>query len=785
MYKDSIEHMNKMEIALAHSQMSRLAWLRQLLCVESIKNGELGKVIVEAIRHFISKITEYTIYSGISHLKGVFSRKTDAERVSDDHYSYENTPQGMDEEDKLFALLDMDRNYLNPEIIKQYEGLERCFSKDELHDIELSRKNTFVIGESEYTVLFGEDKDRYEAFVEEYKESYAKEHGGEVPSIPECRIDKDVICVPSDTDIYRDFVGQGIEIPTPGISKDFIKEDGSQIIQVAIEKAGNADRKAIPAYDFKIPKEPGFIKIRSKDEIKLQNTLQAMAIAEPDSLKKLEVGVTFKSSRIVRDDPDTYFVRLPKSKDEENRRYHDLVVGIPKSLVNQKHVREDGFLVNLPMNFAPSLYTADMSPIYGFNDNGSPILTATDDRPGQLVGSMSEIVTTLDIKGLTVKGDERDISRNGEKLKLFEFGGFKFGLDDKRAVLISYSEEQKDVKIPPGLRYKGKNIPVTEIASNAFAGRDVNHVVIPGNVQIIRQDAFNGCKMSSVLLSEGIKTIETGAFANCFNLERINFPSSVEEVGAKPLSGCQSLSQITAAEGGLLSVVDGMLIARGEVVVDYASATDFSDVHVPDGIKKIADRAFELSGQIESVSLPESLTDIGSSAFEECRMLKTVTLTSQVNIYDHAFANSPVESIDTTLMNLKGRDVLSGTAVFDHGYQDKPEVFPESLLSSEPDIRTASEGKYSDEELSVQYGDLLLKQAQSKESLTMYLDMLNGAPDDEAFALEGVVAQAQAEYDYISDKVKDFELIYKDREIKPAHEHDQRKALDLAPGMSL
>ena len=68
----------------------------------------------------------------------------------------------------------------------------------------------------------------------------------------------------------------------------------------------------------------------------------------------------------------------------------------------------------------------------------------------------------------------------------------------------------------------------------------------------------------------------------------------------------------------------------GKVLVKYLDKTAVSFT-VPDGVEKIADRAFAECRNIKSVKMTDSVTEIGDGAFYNCRSLETVKLSKNIN----------------------------------------------------------------------------------------------------------------------------------------------------------
>lgn len=66
-------------------------------------------------------------------------------------------------------------------------------------------------------------------------------------------------------------------------------------------------------------------------------------------------------------------------------------------------------------------------------------------------------------------------------------------------------------------------------------------IEIPDGVQIIADNAFAGSDVIDVKLPEGLIKIGNSAFANCTDLETINFPATLRIIGDLAFAGCAAL----------------------------------------------------------------------------------------------------------------------------------------------------------------------------------------------------------------------------------------------------
>ena len=95
-------------------------------------------------------------------------------------------------------------------------------------------------------------------------------------------------------------------------------------------------------------------------------------------------------------------------------------------------------------------------------------------------------------------------------------------------------------------RIEGIPVRAIRIAAFAFANnKNIFHVSLPENVQVIDASAFRGCsRLKTVSLPDSLCSIANSAFENCTELTSITLPGSVTEIGDNAFSGCSALKDI-------------------------------------------------------------------------------------------------------------------------------------------------------------------------------------------------------------------------------------------------
>ena len=168
---------------------------------------------------------------------------------------------------------------------------------------------------------------------------------------------------------------------------------------------------------------------------------------------------------------------------------------------------------------------------------------------------------------------------------------------------------------------------VTEIGYSAFFDcSSLTSVTIGNSVTEIGSRAFSSCSsLTSVTIPDSVTKIGDWAFEDCSRLTSVTIPDSVTTLGGNPFRSC---SKLTEFNGKFASADKRCLIVDG--VLNSFAPAGLTHYTIPDSVTEIGKYAFEDCSSLTSITIPDSVTEIGKYAFYGCSSLTTVTIPDSV-----------------------------------------------------------------------------------------------------------------------------------------------------------
>ena len=199
----------------------------------------------------------------------------------------------------------------------------------------------------------------------------------------------------------------------------------------------------------------------------------------------------------------------------------------------------------------------------------------------------------------------------------------------------------KEIHIPSQIKCGDYTYDVTSIGKEAFQSCSrLTSITIPNSVTSIGDWAFYGCSsLTSITIPNSVTSIGKSAFDRCKGLASMTIPNGVTSIGCSAFSGCSNLTSITIPNS----------VTRIREFA-FAACSGLTSITIPNSVTSIGDCAFWCSG-LTSITIPNSVASIGDGAFVSCSGLTAIVVEEGNKVYDsRENCNAIIETASNTLI---------------------------------------------------------------------------------------------------------------------------------------
>ena len=159
---------------------------------------------------------------------------------------------------------------------------------------------------------------------------------------------------------------------------------------------------------------------------------------------------------------------------------------------------------------------------------------------------------------------------------------------------------------------------------------------IKNGTKVICDLAFSNDQLLQIIIPNSVTSIGNLAFNHCKSLQQITIPNSVTSIGSNPFQGCRLVK--LESQSFRFIVENNLLIdSQEQIIVSYIGEN--KQITIPDSVSTIGNSAFGGCESLQQITIPNSVTSIGDSAFSWCFSLQQITIPDSVtSIGDSAFS---------------------------------------------------------------------------------------------------------------------------------------------------
>lgn len=177
---------------------------------------------------------------------------------------------------------------------------------------------------------------------------------------------------------------------------------------------------------------------------------------------------------------------------------------------------------------------------------------------------------------------------------------YSYVIDAGHATITGYSGPGGAIVIPSELG----GYEVQAIGNRSFEEcNTITSVAVLGNISVIGEYAFSACsELATIAISGNVTSIGIGAFLHCYSLAAIDVDGSNTNY----------------------SSIEGLLYDKNATTLIQCPGGKSGVISLPDSVSFIGTRAFNTCPFVTSISLPMNISGVGEYSFLQCNSLTSI-----------------------------------------------------------------------------------------------------------------------------------------------------------------
>ena len=199
-----------------------------------------------------------------------------------------------------------------------------------------------------------------------------------------------------------------------------------------------------------------------------------------------------------------------------------------------------------------------------------------------------------------------------------------------------------DIKIPEKIHEKSGDYTVTGIGNCAF---------------------WECTSLKEVTIPQSVTSIGDKAFYDCRGLTSVTIPQSVTSIGDRAFDECIHLKTLSFGENSFGENIETNIKTIGNYA--FFHCNDLESVTIPQSVTSIGREAFRFCNNMKSLAINGAIESMGIGAFAGCISLKTLSLGENIKMIGNSAFDS-CTNIDLTNVTIPEKVTTIGPGTFSY-----------------------------------------------------------------------------------------------------------------------